>query len=89
MFASLVVSTILFKILIDVTLSRSFLHKNARVLAIVSSLPILYSFATTSLDVWLRDLTSMVCAVVSLFQCGVLVAFVRVNPQFFARDPEA
>lgn len=85
-FASLVGSAILFKILIDVTLSRSFLHKNGRVLAIVSLLPLLYSFATTPLDSWLNDLTSMACVVVSLFQCGVLLAFVFLNPEFFARD---
>lgn len=85
-FASLVGSAILFKILIDATVSRSFFHKNGRVFAVVSLLPILYSFAMTPLDSWLKDLTSMACAVVSLFQCGILLAFFFLNPEFFARD---
>jgi hypothetical protein len=88
-FASLVGSAILFKILVDVTLSRSFLNKNARVVAIVSLLPLLYSLATTPLDSWLRDLTSMACVVVSLFQCAILVAFIFLNPESFARGAKS
>jgi hypothetical protein len=88
-FASLIGSAILFKILIDLSLSRSFLHKNGRVLAIVALLPIVYSLVTTPLDSWLRDLTSIACGVVCLLQCGVLIAFALLNPEFFARDAKS